>query len=531
MAKNLVMGGASSSAAAAAASIAPDSPEWQILASMTPQMAAKGAITASNFAITGGEQGRVNMAQRMQDLKNGGIASPSLGLATGNPLVMGVENLLSKVPGSVGAFQDANKANFAGMQDKVQGLRDSASPTFGANAAGTALQSDITAFPRGIKSTFNGLLDNATNIVGGETKIPVNNSIATALQLSTPNAGAPNTSALLVQPSISKLAASLVRDNLGAPPYDPVLAAGGNAPTTPGIPFNTVRAVRTDIGNKSESNSILKSPEQRQLQSLYGALSQDLVQGANQSDRQVAGVPIGPLLPSDTPATNAWNRSNDYYSSGMDRFAKIEPFANKSSPEQVYSALVNAANGNVSTLQAVKKSVSPDTRARIAATLIDGMGTARPGSQDSTGSVFSPETYLTNFNKMAPQGRAELLSGFPGSEGVNTGANDVAKAASLLRDGSKIWANPSGTGGNVMAGSALGSILGNVFTNPSVALGGVAGLVGANQVTKRLLLNPKFVEAMAKANNPQDPAAKAAAQLEVQNMILNAKLADQLMSQ
>ena len=481
-------------------------PEYAGVASMLPQAGTNTALAGKNMLIRGGEQGRQNMAQRIVDLKNGGVANPSMGLASGSPFIMGVENLLSKIPGSVGTYQDANTANFSGMQAKLGGARDLASPQYGSGFAGAAIQRDLTSTAPGANSLPNrilqghqGLLDKVTNRIGIDTPIPVNNSLATSGLLATPNTTAPNVSALSVQPKIAKVYQAFLADNGGTAPSTTLgMQIPGQAPT--GIPFGVVKAQRTHIGQELESPSVIGTPVQGQYKRLYGALSEDLGQGAMLSD----AANMGPQMMGQSAYPN-WTRANNLYSAGSDRMARVAPFANKVAPEQAYQAYLQSANGNVSTLQAVKKSISPETRGMVAGTLLDEMGAATPGNQNNAGNVFSPDSYLTRYNKMAP-GRDELLSGFSNAPAVRGIAEDVAQASSLMKDGAKIWANPSGTGGNVAASASLGSMAGNLFTNPAAAAGAVGGLLGANQLSKRFLLNPERINAAA-SNGAMDPTA------------------------
>lgn len=491
---NMIRGGIAGLTGGAVGEVAPD---YAGVASMLPQAAGSAGVAAKNLAIRGGDQGRQNMAQRIQDLKNGGISNPSMGLASGSPLIMGVENLLSKMPGSVGTYQDANTANFAGMQSKLSAARDLSSNRYGPGVAGTAIQTDLSStapgarsLPNRISQGYENLLNNVLNKVGSDTPIPVRNTLATAGVLSTPNAVAPNVSALSVQPKIAKVYQAFQADNGGTPPSTTLgLQIPGQSPT--GIPFGIVKDQRTNIGQELTSPKVVGTPIEGQYKRLYGAMSDDLGQGAALSD----AVNSGPQLPGTTALGN-WNRANDLYSAGADRMDRVASIANKASPEQAYQAYLQAANGNVSTLQAVKKSINPETRGTIAATMLDDMGAANPGQQNSAGNQFSPDSYLTRYNKMAP-GRDELLSGFPNAGQVASTVDDVAQAASMLKDGAKIWANPSGTGGNVAASASLGGIAGNLFKDTTAAAGAVAGLMGANQLSSRFLLNPKRVNLTA----------------------------------
>jgi hypothetical protein len=556
--KNVALGGLSGMAAGSAGA-AGASPEAQILAGMLPGAAGKAIGGATRLALTGGPENQQRVAQRVQDLKNAGIESPSLGLSTGSPLIMGIENLASKLPGSVGTFQNAATGNIQGMQNKIKAMRDAASPSYGAIPAGAMLQKDITNFPATrIDPTYSGLLDKVMDIVGPQTQTAIPNTLSTARQLAAPNPGAPASTKALIIPAIDKMSKALASDTaLSPPPSSNAFIPGASALTTPqepSIPFQALRNLRTGIGAEARSKDITATPAEAQYKNLYGAMSQDIGQGTQAVDRanatrlgelraqdtltpsemkelstleasaqtptgqqQMVQASTGPLSPSQTPASNAWNRSNDFYSAAMDRVKKLQPIADMSSPEAAYRAYVGAAPGNVTTMNAVKKSITPDTRSAIASTILDQMGLASPGKQDNTGNVFSPETYLTQYNKLGEPGRQALFSGFHGSENINSGTQDVAKGASMLRDASKIWANPSGTGGNVMAAAGMGGILSNLFSNPGVAAGGALGLLGGNIAARKLLLNPDFINYMIKQQQPNSPRIQSGLQTLMNN--------------
>jgi hypothetical protein len=75
---------------------------------------------------------------------------------------------------------------------------------------------------------------------------------------------------------------------------------------------------------------------------------------------------------------------------------------------------------------------------------------------------------------MSAKGRKEVFSGFPNSEQVRRDVETVAKATSMMRDSSKMWANPSGTGANLATRLTLGALPFSAFVNPwaPFALGG-----------------------------------------------------------
>jgi hypothetical protein len=90
---NMAMGSAAGLVGGTVGEIAPD---YAPVASMLPQAGRNAVSSGAKMLVRGGEQGRKNMAQRIQDLQNGGVANPSMGLASDNRLIMGVENLSRK---------------------------------------------------------------------------------------------------------------------------------------------------------------------------------------------------------------------------------------------------------------------------------------------------------------------------------------------------------------------------------------------------------------------------------------------------
>lgn len=537
-------------------------PEWAGLAAMTPQ-AMEAGVPAAMRGMAG-----PNMAQRIADLKAGGIDNPSLGLATGNKFISGLENLLSQTPGSVGLFDRAREANVAGMQAKTAALRDAISPDYGPVAAGAAIQSDLkTSFPARINATARTLNDKVANLIGQGTLVPIDNTLGKAAQLTTPIKGAEATSGELILPRIKTLADNLRTDvygpqanpaptiragnptanwpvsqasapnanpslwnapdpeqvansslwNLPTVPNAPLPLRGAgpiapgapfaslmNAQKTPGLPYGALKALRTSIGEEAASNAIVGTPEQGQFKQLYGAMSQDMRRAADASDRTQAWVDTGPMLPSEQPAMQALNRANRYYSSAMDKVDALNGIANRDTPEGAFQSVANSLKSGPSVYERLRNAVTPETRQKVVATVVEEMGAATPGQQNADGSAWSPRTFLTNYNRLDPQARTELFKRIPNGGEYSKNLAQVAKVADMLGDGAKVWSNPSGTSQALVARGALGTIgagvVGGIFYAPLIAPAAVAGgsLLLAHQVSQRLLLNPKFINWLAK---------------------------------
>lgn len=468
-----------------------------ITASMLAPSVPRIASAVTKAAIRGGEAGRQEMLRRIAVLRQAGVENPTLGLASGNNVLGGMETVLQTVPGSTGVFQRARDAAHAGMQGAAVDAADLASLTSGRLAAGTAVQRDLRDFhQRRVVPAYTRNNDLAEGAIGTNTPVTVHNSIDRAAQLSSPHPSAPETSGTMIQPRIAEWRRTLAADAGGAPAR--MGAAGMTYPAVPqvGIPYGVVKALRSSIGDEAASLDVVGRPVQRQIRSMYGALSQDMENAALMRDLQA-----GPSnrLNSPSSASGALTRANAAYSSGLAREERTAPFANNPVPEAAFDALARTPAKALSTFQAVKKSVTPATRGSVAATVIDELGTATPGANAHTGDTFSPATFLTNWNKLTPAGRRELFSGFPNAAQAHAQVAAVAEAADMMGRNSRHWANPSGTAASatnrsILAGLGIGIPAAAVglgsWAVPGAALGAVAGARGASSV----MTDPRVVD-------------------------------------
>lgn len=469
-----------------------------ITAGMSPQ-GTRPIVAGVKAAVRGGEAGRQQMVQRIADLKAAGVDNPSLGLASGNQFIGGVENLLQNTPGAVGVMKRSRDAALQGLQSTTDNAANLASPTRGALASGTAIQSGIGDFRNNFKAKQGLLYDALDEHVPPGTPSGVGATMDTLAALNAPIPGAPNTSKLFRNARIGGIFDALSADLTQPKSYSPsqlAAAARGepqNAAAFNGLlgegklPYEAVKKTRTLVGNEIADSNMASDVPRSKWNPLYGALSSDLQDIAAQS---------GP------GATKAFNRATDYTRAGMDRLDRLEPFTRAAAPEQAFSTLTNTLGENVSTLQAVKKSLPEGARGTVAGTVIERLGKATSGKQNDTGSAWSPETFLTNWNRMTPQARGELFSGFPNAAQVSKDVESVARATSMMRDNSKMWANPSGSGANIAARSTVGALAaaaggaGLGLLNPLVPLSAAGGLLSTNGIA-RSLTSKGIVDAMA----------------------------------
>lgn len=523
--------------------------ELAIIASMLPQLAKSGGQAATQKIVRGNEQGRQAMEQRIQDLKNAGVDNPSAGLASGNSFVMGLENILSHTPGSGGLFQSSKDQMLSGIQGRTNEIRNQVSPNYGAMEAGTAIQNNLKGgFKNRLNDTEAALYGRLDQLMPSGSRAPVTNTAATLEGLTSGIPGAPNLGQRFINGRISdindafRLDTGLVNPagplrtyqitspaTPGAPPvqalpgqpgasavqprpattvsktinpYYPQSGEGNwKPPSTPMLPYEIMKKLRTEVGGELNNNSLVSDTPRSQWKQLYASLSQDMRNAADQTSPQ---------------ASQAFNRANDYSRRGANRLEDLDALANAATPEKAYGSVAQSLQSGPTIWNKLRGTLSPEARGQVVATIIDDLGKANPGQQNAAGDAWSPKTFLSNYNKIEPKTQQEMFKRLPGGEQHAKNLQEIAKATEMISNASKIWSNPSGTAPALTARATLGTIgagvLGGAFYAPLVAPAAAAagGLVAANGMS-RLLLNPQFVSWLAKAPNikPQDQQAYA----------------------
>lgn len=478
-----------------------------ITAGMVPLAVQRGTTELTKRAVRGDEAGRRAMEQRIQDLKSAGIENPTLGLASGNAIVGGAENLLQNAPGAVGRMRDARQGAVNALEVRAADAAQAASHDRGAYAAGAAIQAGLKdTFKGAFKAKQNALYNALESRIGSQTPTNVDSTRSTLAALNEDIPSMPELSKQFKNARIQAIEAALKSDMAGNATGSPVALSsivdsagkpivlapqGAPTPARTEIPFDAVKQTRTLVGNELADHSLMSNVPRSKWNPLYGALTGDM---------KAAAVQAGPA------AESAFNRANDHTRAGIARMERVAPFADRPAPEQSYRALANTLGENVSSFQAVKKSLPEGVRGQVAGTVIERLGRANNGVQNDAGTVWSPETFLTNWNKMTPKARNELLSGFENAPQVKADIEAVAKATSLMRENSKIWANPSGTAANAAARTTLGAVgvggLGAMvgLVNPLIPIGAGATMIGSNLLA-RGVTNKGVVDSFARPTN------------------------------
>lgn len=436
----------------------------QAAASVLGALAPGGASYATGAGLRGLVRGSdgTQMQQTIDDFAKLG-ATPSVGQASGNRMVQGGENLLAGGPtsaGVMGRFAEKQAEQIgAGLQRQGESLMRNAS----GERAGRAIERGMDTFKGNTGATKRALYWQADQFIPGQTPVNLGETWREVVQLTTPTPGAQATTTALINPRIQQLRETLQQD----------IAAGGGQ-----ISYEAMKRIRSDIGEAITDFSLSPDTPTRELKRLYGALSRDM---------EAAAQARGPA------AAAAAKRANNYTRAAADRLETVQRVIDKNGgPEKVFEAAMSGTRDGGTTLRAVMQSLPQDGQRAVTAAVIKRMGLATPGAQDAAGDVFSAQTFLTNWNRVSPEAKRALFDRH--GPQFSKDMDRIARVAQNIRDGSKVFANPSGTANRAAAMTYGASLVGSLFTGGTTLLAGSG--VGANLLA-RWMTNPDAVRRLA----------------------------------
>lgn len=439
----------------------------QLAAGLVGGLSPGVAGAATGATVRGVVRGRdgAQMQRTIEDFAALG-ATPSVGQASGNRLVQGAENLLAGGPTSAGVMNRFAERQADSIGQGLQRRADSLSRNASAERAGRAIERGVDTFAGNTNATKRALYWQADQFIPEQTPVQLQNTWREVVDLTTPTAGATATTSALIQPTILRL-----RENLAAD-----LAAGGGS-----IPYSALKRIRSDIGEAiSNSSPLNPTSDIRELRRLYAALSRDM---------EAAAQAQGP------EAVRSARRANNYTRAVADRLEQVRRVVDKNGgPERVFNAVMSGTRDGGTTLRAVMQSLPKEGQQALTAAVIRRMGLATPGAQDAAGDAFSAATFLTNWNRVSPEAKRALFDRH--GPAFSRDMDRIARVADNIKQGSRVFANPSGTANRAAAMTYGASLVGSMFTGGTGYL--AAGGLTAN-VMARLMTNPRVVRTLANA--------------------------------
>lgn len=336
------------------------------------------------------------------------------------------------------------------------------------SSAGELLQKGLKGFVSKFQERSNKLYDEVAAQIPPGTRVDVSNMKGAVTEAKQYFAGNPE-----------------LASKLGLSGWDGVLAEAEKN----GISWQAVRQLRSQIGKAIGSNrGALADEDVGRLEQLYGALT---------SDMEAAAKAAGPK------AYQAWSRANGFYKSGAKRIERsLDGTISAKNPERAFEAFdaltqADRSTADIARMRQIKSSLSRDDWSQISESIADRLGKAKSGAQNAEGTVFSPATFLTEWNKMSPDAKRILFD-----EPVRVELEKIAKVSERVK-AAGAERNMSNTGTIVWAAAVL-----KAFSVAPVST--TAGL-GATMIGSKAMTSPVFLRAVNRAMSGDTKAIEAMA--------------------
>lgn len=401
---------------------------------------------------------------------------PSIGL-TGNQNASTLENAAAILPFFGSVSKNVQTGQIDQFGDIVKDTASKVRPTGAVSKAddmmiGEQVRDISTSGLGRMKSNFGQREDALMSTIGARTPIDVTNTrkaITDMIPTVDPEmqGALQNELNLLDQMLVKNKTttmqpkASAILDEMGNPVMTNAPVESVTATNT--IPYEQFRSWRTNVGRRTDQPSIKGG----QSKNLYKAITQDL-EGA--ADTAGVGDDFRTLMSEQANAYDDTLRLSE----GGDI-----PAMQKISESQVETGknYFNQAISNPDRVSMLKRNATPEQWKQFAGDTLEYLGVAKNAAQDASGEAISPNTFLTNWNKMDPRTRIML---FDDGEGTLETLTDLATVAEAMkgRGNSSNFSNTAGVGMSAAALAKAGAAVSAAGAGTGIGAT-VAGLPGA----------------------------------------------------
>jgi hypothetical protein len=166
----------------------------------------------------------------------------------------------------------------------------------------------------------------------------------------------------------------------------------GKAKVNNGLPFEAIKRYRTQVGEMIKNPELLSARNiaSGDAKRLYAALSNDMDAAASK-----AGI----------KAQASWRAANKYFENTLKTEAPaLENIIKKKYDEDAYNIITQGTRLGGSRLRLLKKEMSPQEWGSVSGSVLGKLGVNQAGD-------FSASTFLSNYNKLAPEAKTALWGG------------------------------------------------------------------------------------------------------------------------
>ncbi len=397
-------------------------------------------------------------------------AQPTAGQISGSKTVQSIESALQNMPIS----SDVLDASYQGTIDSMDKYSRQLISRLGGigddEATGTAIERGTKSFVEEFSAKGGKLYDKLDEFIQPGTQIDTPSFNDTVKEVMQRYASDIEFAEILTPKSI-KLLDAAVRQ----------------VETRGGMTYSTFKALRRQLGNEMKGSSgVLDDVTSAEIKQLYGAISDDM---------GVVASNVG------EEAFKAFTRANTFWRAGRQRIDNvISPLVEKSNGLKIYNAVTKGAPSEVATM---RKSLPKEQWDKVVGQVINNMGRANPGAQSAAGDIFSPATFLTNYNKLSPAVKRQLFGHDPL---LAKSLDSLTKVSGSIKD----MAGVANTSRTAQAGVYMGMLMGGLGGVEGYRSGGaegalkgvamgLAGGVAVPYMASKLMTSKGFVNWLADA--------------------------------
>ncbi len=391
---------------------------------------------------------------------------PTASMVTQSRGLMAAENALSDYALSSGVMQEVAQRNLEQLKFSSEYLAREYGDTLTTEELGTLLKQGAKGALEKLDGVYGKLFSRVSQEIG-TTPWPVENT----------------RKMLAVLAEEAKIGPE---SGIGGIANDIIQKAGANGG---GLPFDALKKFRTKVGDLMKDPSLISTRDIQSgdLKRLYSALSQDMEYAAKQAGPQ---------------AHAKWRAANKYYEVSLVKKVPIlEGILKKGYDEEAFGLAMRASKEGGSRLRALRRQLDNEQWGAVAGTVFNKLGKATPGAQDATGKAFSVQTFLTNWNRLAPEAKQALWAGTRHQELYHE-LDNFARVVSDMKNVERM-VNTSKTGSTLMffgllqsIGAASGGVTGGV-SGAAAGMAASAPVLIAPYYAAKLLTNQKFVSWLA----------------------------------
>lgn len=266
--------------------------------------------------------------------------------------------------------------------------------------------------------------------------------------------------------------------------------SGGN------LSYNDMKLFRSHVGAQMDPRAI-SNIDQKQLKTLYGALSDDL------------GAAVDTLGPK---VAHRWRTTNAFYANAMekfkDQFERMVGGKNKVTGEEAYKLLLSAGEGNFDRFKETWNVLSPEQRGDYAATILSRMGRGEDGAVGEAAN-WSVLKFLRDYDKLSGQAKALVFRSTGNGEAEKALDSLLTVVKSLEQNVEKVKST-SRSGAMAPMIAQVGAVA--AAASQGDAMSAIAALTGP-YVAAKIMTNPAATRTLAWALRAMQaggaPAAKA----------------------